>query len=296
MCFSIAIDQPYAPFTHQPGSSLRIPGTSLEAVIYPSKIIIGNFSIELPLGETADSFTALLDLKKGAIFVTVKTPIDYFRYRIRSGGEGVTILFDRGWKKSFFIPCAVKRIDVLEKLSTGNYKKQEWEQIQKRGDLKEILPIWFMAACWFQEGSLPINLIESFKEGFSAIFAPNNKECHTGYKGLPAGFPIADFRAFFASYHASIITIMGSIPSLLVSGRVQNLKIENLFRVDILWSNGSLKKCIIMPLESRTCTLVFPGKTCRLRLNKRDKGSIFKRGDSFLFSLGKPLFLDRFTK
>ena len=89
---------------------------------------------------------------------------------------------------------------------------------------------------------------------------------------------------------------MGSIPSLLVSGRVQNLKIENLFRVDILWSNGSLKKCIIMPLESRTCTLVFPGKTCRLRLNKRDKGSIFKRGDSFLFSLGKPLFLDRFTK
>ncbi len=296
MCFSIAVDQPYAPFTHQPGSTLRIPGTSLEAVIYPSKLTIGNFSIEVPLKESAREFTAILDLKKGAIFVTVKTAIDYFRYRIRANSEGITILFDRGWKKSFFIPCGVKRVEVSEQLSTGSYKKQEWEQIQKRGDLKEILPIWFMAACWFEEGKLPSNLIESFKEGFTAIFAPKKDQSYTGYKGMAASFPLADFRALFATHQDGMITLMESALALLVSGRLQNLKIDTLFTADLLWSNKALKQAILKPLISGVCNINFPGKACRLRLNKKDKGRILTRGESLSFSLGQPLFLDRFTK
>lgn len=295
MCFSIAIDQPYAPFTHEPGATLRIPGTNREAIIYPGRLEIGEFSFDLPLEERAVDFTALLDLKKGAIFVNVRTKSAYFRYRIKAAAvdEGITVVFDRGLRKRFFIPCVVEKPKSFAWLSTGVYKKQEWESVQKRGNIAEILPIWFMASQWFEEGEMPENLLATFQESFGAIFTPRAAR-HTGYKGACASFPFKDFQALFAQYGEKSLRL--SFPHYLACGRVQNLTVDSDFSLDLLWSNKQLKQAIIRPFVDQTCTLHFPGKSCRLRFNKKDKGRTLLSGETLSFIAKQRLFLDRFTK
>lgn len=296
MCFSIKIDQPYAPFTHKPGAKIPIPGTDLFALIYPAKVLIGAFSFILPLEERAKEFTAILDLKKGAIFVTVKTKSAYFRYRIKAEGEGAVLLFDRGIKKRALIPCAVKRPLCLEQISSGVYKKQEWELVQKRGDLKEILPLWFMASQWFEKGEEPQDLVESFQEGFRAIFAPQEEEVYTGYKGSKASFPLKALRSYFAHYEKNRLELLPKVPACLTCGRAERLNLENLFSIDLLWSNARLKQAIITPHETGSALLVFPGKECRLRLKKKDPGTVIRSGESLSYTADQRLYLDRFTK
>lgn len=256
MCFAIKIDQPYALFSRRPPLTWPIPGTNLMATLSPHELVIEGFSVSIPVGEA--SFSAFLDLKKGEIRVFIKEGALYFRYRIKAQGDGIHIIFDRGQKKRYFIPCVVTRPMRLEELSCGVYKKPEVERVKERGELREILPFRFMGAQWFSH-NFPFSTGQSF----------------------------ADLRRLFVDEGITI-------PAKLPCGRVTNLLWDETLEVDFLWSNGRLQKVILTPLVSGERPFFFPGESCRLRYGKKDKGTLVKKGQILSFKKGIKLFLDRF--
>lgn len=287
MRFKIKIDQPYAPFTHQPGAHIPVPGTDLVAVIDPARLEIGEFVLDLPLTSHVTDFSAHLDLKKGIIFVYVTCGKEYWRYHIKAAGQGIHIVFDRGFTKRFLIPATVTRPLFLEEISTGIYKNQEWERLIKRGDLKEIIPLWFMASQWYKKDHPP-EALGDFTMGFSALFYPKKREM-TGYKGPDGVFPLTYLRSLFAQLEGDCLTLMPSLPKPLVCGRAK-LRLGDNCLVEMLWSNGALKKAVITPFMDQEVILDFPGKSCRFLGKEARKGQLLS------CKKGIKLFLDHFSK
>lgn len=303
MHFKITIDQPYVPYTKRFGAFIPIPGSSCIAQVFPAKLCIFDESHNVVLEEAIaltdqiTDFSTHLDLKKGAIFVYVKSRQQYFRYQIKTKEDGIHIRFDRGSKKRLFIKAVTKRPRFLEELATGVYKSPEWEALIRRADPKEITPLWFMASQWYErEGEMRV---EDFAARFDTLFYPREQK-ESGYKGLPGVFPLSTLRALFCTFSQGHLALLPDLPSYMKCGRAR-LLLEDKFIVELLWSNGALKKVILTPLCDQEITLSFPGIACRLRGTLGKKGQILRANNverclSISCQKGIKLFLDHFSK
>lgn len=163
------------PYSHLPGTSLLLPGSSYQIQIFPCLIKI--FDLQLSSIELIDEyhlkiigpveqFTICNDLEKGTIRVWGKSLEGWMMYRIQASQDqkGVRLYVERGPKSRLYFENVLRKesvsdgeyIDLLkseqkftpfqsplcERLSLGINKAQDWELIKRRGILQEIFPFW----------------------------------------------------------------------------------------------------------------------------------------------------------
>lgn len=132
----IRIKTKLAPFSHTPGITALIPGTTFAAEVFPALIRFWDLAgvekkcvkeipcaIEGPLS----TFTVIQDLERGVVTVWQE-------------------------RKCFHILPTLEIVSTRNpghfsqnssmRLSLGSHKKQEWEGIKKRLDFCEIFPLW----------------------------------------------------------------------------------------------------------------------------------------------------------
>ena len=170
----ITIAERLRPYSHLPGTSMLLPGSSYCVEVFPTllrffqltnkePILLGEFKFKLK--GPVDQFTVFNDLEKGAIFVSGKIDEGWFRYHLISAiqGDAVRLIVDKApldgvfieinglnrlLKSKEFLDFFKERvvfepfiIPSCDRLSLGNHKGQDLEMIARRFDLTEILPL-----------------------------------------------------------------------------------------------------------------------------------------------------------
>src|SRR5579872_2254383 len=161
----IEIAERLHPFSHLPGTRCLLPKSNWQLHIFPTLVCLKDkdeLKIILDLVGPVKNFTVEQDLEKGHVSVFGKTAEGFLRYRLMQSEKAVEIHFEKLPNGTMHIdlpsgkilvkenqiqricaslPCA---LDVPpENLSLGMHRSQDWEMVSRRGDLREILPIWF---------------------------------------------------------------------------------------------------------------------------------------------------------
>ncbi|MEG0037218.1 MAG: hypothetical protein RSB82_02100 [Victivallaceae bacterium] len=129
----LRLKQHFKPFSLLPGELYQIPGSRLFAQVFPSLIRIFNeknhLLSEVPIDTDGSlkCFSVMQDLHRGGLTLFSGSN----RYAVSGIGKVL---------KSRSQP--VTKLDSRF-LSFGIHKKQDWQMIYRRRDVKEILPLWF---------------------------------------------------------------------------------------------------------------------------------------------------------
>jgi hypothetical protein len=203
----IKIAERLKPYTHLPGTSCLLPGSSYQIQVFPALIRFFDLSASPQLldeiafdfqGPLKD-FTAQNDLEKGEVRVWGECPSGFVRYSLNScaKGGGVRLTFDKTppggirvssqtinliaqAKESISLfdlepieESSLYRPPSIDRLSLGNHKAQDCELIRRRLDLAEIFPIWHrlgqlvVAPAYHDEAEGTLALIQACQNGLS---------------------------------------------------------------------------------------------------------------------------------
>ncbi len=234
----IKIAERLKPYSHNPGTSCIVPNTSYQVQVFPTRLRIYDLSHSNPklltelifeLQGPLEDFTVQNDLERGEVRVWGKTTSGFIRYTLNScmdqtglllnfektASEGIKIyqegnlrivqpkdsfsLFDSGLIAS----TELFRPPLIERLSLGNHKAQDWELVHRRLDLSEILPIWHRLGQLIPASA---SIYQNETEGTLALL----QMCR---EGLSAGCPEKLVRLWINLYRASMHGIM--VPRLL---------------------------------------------------------------------------------
>lgn len=343
---NITVALRYCPFSHSPGVKCVLPGSSISLQIYPTQILIVDLSTGLqePLATLycemegpVHKFTILQNLEQGWIEIFGNSKQGYFRDRLgavqdREGMVITPIKGKRSWKQqkqekwtlsatenqSFLLsptPTTEKpifyRAPELDRLSLGNHKKQDWDLINRRLDLTEILPIWLRLGQETKnekrktknEGGtllllkeledaienrqierIPERILDLYRAGFSGILTPQlEDEQHQGLS-LPPISNLKDvspltllqkgaqlIRSLFVQWSEDIIKILPALPIPFHCGRYINIDCGTVCSLDVEWSKKQLRRMILRPHETKTILLELPKSIHSYRIRKNFK-------------------------
>ncbi|MEI8365387.1 MAG: hypothetical protein WCF65_03120 [Parachlamydiaceae bacterium] len=150
----IKIAERLRPFSHQPGTPVVLPGSTLRLKVYPERVVVENIAGPVPVAvETLsfhvegplEQFTILQDLEKGCVVVWGHGPLGFVRYRLHASKNGTKVLCyrEKGLaQETSVIAEEVFSMPEVETLSLGNHKGQDWALIRRRMNMEEILPLW----------------------------------------------------------------------------------------------------------------------------------------------------------
>lgn len=172
----ITIAQRCHPFSHQIGTKMLLPKSSLVVQVFPTRIFfcdlnhqMRNFFVSLAFIGPVSGFTVELDLERGLLCVFGQTQRGYMRFLLQAEKEGVLLSMEKIPEQkvectysfaphSFFLekssqfliplPWITEVVTSEERLSLGMHKSQDWDGIRRRLDFKEILPIWHRLSRW----------------------------------------------------------------------------------------------------------------------------------------------------
>jgi len=155
-----------APFSHLPGESCLLPGSSWSLTAYPTRVCLedqkqNQATFSLKLTGPIEGFTVMQDLNRGYVTVYGKAKEGFFSYRLqqkesgitltvkRCPGKGLDFTFEKTTRtllrnETFCFPLSVDHAPLSpEWIHFGCHKKQDWPLVKRRLELSEILPIWF---------------------------------------------------------------------------------------------------------------------------------------------------------
>jgi len=334
----ISIAERLKPFSHLPGAACIIPGTCWEIEAFPTLLRFGK-KIELKLGLTGpvEEFTLQQDLEKNCVWVFGKAKEGFYRLRIEGSDSGFDLYAEKmppipgplKAKESFHIGAEVLFISnpAFERLSLGSHKSQDWDQVQRRSDLKEILPILF---CLGQKIPLiapqPLtgtarllelptdrnqaaSALEAFlKAAFAKILVPRlTDDDHQGLVPEEAAEGNPSFllqegaklvRSLFFKQNERRIKFLPHLPVPLDCGRMTDLKAPGIGTLDLEWSKKLLRRCIVRASTSGEVVVELQSelKTFRVRTSLKEKGRRQSASEPLLLEAGKSYYLDCFQK
>ena len=312
----ITIARKLAPFSHTPGTSCVIPGTTSLIQAFPSLLRFHNFEYSIPLQGGSVEFTLQQDLEKNCIFIFGKDREKFYRFRLRAFDEGFELFSEKTKEKkifaaqvSFYLPSQVER------LSLGSHRGQDWDLVMRRFDLREILPTLFSLG-----QKLPLippqplcgtahllseERLEGFcKMAFSSLLVPHLKD--EKYLGSLPDESIQGDPFFLLQEGAKLIRSLffrqnerrlEFLPSLLFdAGRLIHLQAPGVGEIDLEWASKKVRRIIIRASQSGEVILSFFDrvKGYRLRKNEQPKGVKRSPLDPLLLENGKIYFLDNF--
>lgn len=354
----VVIAQRFAPFSHNlHGTSCVIPGSAIKATIYGTRLFLHDICAHLsqPIGEVIfegiegpiEEFTVQQDLEKQIVKIRGRGKNGYFFYTLKAHTNtlqlslhkapintrliGLGEIISPGEEKSILSnlltldPSSKK----LERLSLGSHKKQEWERIYQRKDLREILPFWFFLGQQLPPPIFSKNRTPSMLEECKSALAENKPEkteellldliriCFDGifnpiaqdtyYQGLRIN-PLSSecsplalltegthlIRSFFVQTSSNQLKLLPHLLPQLHCGRMQGVYWGKGNNLELEWRQKKIRK-VLLEVKRETFELILPSEIqqCRMiNLSTKEKKSIFKPFNLEL-SEGR-YFLDRF--
>lgn len=346
----INIAQRLRPFSHTPGTSALIPRSSLAAQIFPTRILLTDLatseknSLLWVLSGPFEGFTIVQDLERMQIRVFADAQEGYFRLRFAAKEEGLSLFVERApkeisfvWneekkvlkeKEEWILPISITLFTPLkERLSLGSHKKQDWDLVKKRGDMREILPVWlrlfvslsnapkvgtasFLEKCNIEnKNELEKQFLNLFQIGFEGILVPRlTDDQHQGIikeGALPKDAnPLALLseggrliRSLFFRAEKNILYLLPALPKGFAFGRFTNIS-SDWGEFDLEWSKKTLRKAVFRAKKTGRLELVLQKQiqNFRVRNSHRDKGKTFSRETPLLVEEDHTYILDRFQK
>lgn len=323
----IEIKMGLAPFSHTPGICALIPGTFYEAEIFPALVRIYSLETyqrvlvkEFPIKITGPQkeFTVFQDLMRGVISVSSSQ----MRYHILPNAE---LSFE---KKSGLVSNLSS-----ERLSLGSHKAQDFEMIKRRGDFKEIFPLWHRIALSIpklparvsHEGMFSLideidDVIKAgrpekilfafeklFRAGFRGMFVPRlNDDEHQGIvlNHTLTETPLhllaetgALITSLFVQSDQETLKILPALPPEFFAGKYLNYQ-TSFARVHFEWSKKTIRRVVIEALADQPLCLAFSSELKSYRLSLGLKGRDEKKSvhDKLAIKSGSIYVLDRFER
>ncbi len=343
----ISIAERLMPFSHTPGAACIIPGTAWEIEAFPTLLRIGRGKIELKLKLTGpiEDFTLQQDLEKNCVWIFGKAKEGYYRLRIEGSDSGFDLFAEKTpaeglsyegtahgtfqKKDHLHLPQEVVFVkkSIHERLSLGSHKDQNWDLVQKRSDLKEMLPILFCLGQKMpyippqplkgtarlleipKDRNLAAVAIQTFLQAaFTKIFIPRLvDDQHQGLAPVESAegnrfFLVQEggkmVRNLFFQQNERRLKILPLLPTPLDSGRMIHLKANGIGEIDFEWSKKTLRRLIIRATTPGDIIFEMPPeiKSFRVRKSLNEKGKKQNSHDPLLVEEGKTYFLDRFQK
>lgn len=293
----INIAERLKPFSHVPGISCLLPGSTLRLQIYPSLIRVDDLAGPHPImlseitmnvkGPVKD-FTVQQDLEKGNILVWGHGSSGYFRHKQEA---------ENRYQPNHF-----------ERLSLGSHKAQQWPQVHFRLSFDEIFPHWVRLAQWIppqknvREGTLvlldaceeailsnrPETILPVFQKlymaSFEGMLSPRLQD--TDFQGfeIPTLTPTSSatpltllkegarlIRSLFFSTNNREARILEALPPEFHCGRFLGLDWPGVGTVDLEWSKKRVRRVILNSQSSGEIFLNFKDvKQYRLRYESKE--------------------------
>lgn len=339
----IKIAQRLSPFSHVPGAGCLVPGTFWELEAFPTLLRFGKkIDVKLQLTGPVSEFTLQQDLEKNCVWVFGKAQEGYYRLKVEANDEGFILHADRVPEKGLTTSHGVlhKKQNILiraefpfslrtakERLSLGSHKNQDWDGVQKRCDLREILPTLFMLGQKLppipmqkmlgtakllelpKDRALATFSLENFfKAAFTKILVPRLKDDQ--YQGIAPDEPVDGNPAFLVQEGAKMVRglffkqnerrleFLPFLPIPFDCGRLIQLQVQGVGEIDLEWSKKLLTTVIIRATTPGEVVLVLQKelKSLRVRTRLKEKGHRQKGDEPLLLKAGHTYYLDRFQK
>ncbi len=312
------------PFSHTPGMSAVIPGSCSILQAFPTLLRLDDLDWKMPLTGPVRGFTLQQDLEKNCIYVFGRAKEGYFRIRVEAHDGGFRLIVEKGPFPSGFLDKEIvfQTPTPFERLSLGNHKAQDWDLIQRRMDLKEILPLLFclgqkiplispqpvtgtaaLLSLPSDRSKLEEALLSFCKAAFKDLLIPRLvDDQHQGLipEGPAGGNPFfllqegyKMIRSLFFHQNERRLALLPNLPISFDAGRITHLKAPGIGEIDLEWSKKILRRVEIRAESSGDVLLGLQKEIESYRVGKKKK---FKRGEPLLLEAGKTYHLDRFEK
>ncbi|MGD2168644.1 MAG: hypothetical protein PVI40_00185 [Chlamydiota bacterium] len=354
---NISIAERLKPFSHTYGINCLIPGTQWKVKAFPTYWVFKNietfkeFTVDVEISGPYQEFTCLQDLEKGKVTIFFQSQKGYFRFDIMGFSEGIELIFVKGTPEGVSIITKKNEQKIypkdrilltsseekmgsfsseFERLSLGASKKQDWDLMMRRKDLREIFPIWMKAASSTSNKQHPFShpvldqckrLIHEgrthelydafsllFQLSFEGMMCPTIEDKnHLKVFDKPLA-PISAFeimqkgaeliRSLFFQQKEDHLFILPNLPSKMICGRFIKIYSEDIGVIDFEWSKGKIKKFILHACSNKTIHLHFQKEIGEYRLKQKlsDKGIIINSKEALNIRSGNTYILDRFQK
>lgn len=320
----IKIGERLRPFSLIPGAACVIPGSSVVIEAFPTLLRIAGREWKMPLTGPVAGFTLQQDLEKNAVFIFGKAKEGYFRIRVEAKSSGFQITSEKGPLKSAHIDAEVLYLSkpIFERLSLGSHKSQDWDQVQRRCDLKEILPALFCLGQkvplilpqpltgtarlleWPDDRKELTPAIEAFfKAAFKDILVPRLMDDQ--HQGLVPEEPVKGdpffllqegakkIRALFFKQNERRLAFLPNLPIPFDSGRMLGIQAPGIGEIDFEWSKKRLRRVILRAITSGEVLFELQNEIKTFRVGKKKK---LRKDEPLLLEAGKTYHLDRFQK
>jgi hypothetical protein len=339
----IKIAERLHPFTHLPGMCCLLPGSSLCLQLFPARIRLYDLSKrhredlgELILGLTGPvrDFTAIQDLERGEVRLSGHALEGYFRLVCRplAAEKKMAFAIMKGNipvelnTEAVVLTKEAMAPAVIERLSLGSHKAQDWTLMQRRKSLQEILPIWFslgqlmpqppQAPCGglLQEcrdlidkcdrEKLSPAFLKVFLAAFSDMLVPHLKDENFGGFSFPEApeslSPLvlltegaAQIRRLFLQQEGSRLAILPVLPPELPCGRGLGWHCPPYGRLDLEWTKKAVRRLIFHAECDGSITFLFPPDLKEFRFQKKERLSC---GSTISIEKGQDYLLDNFRR
>lgn len=334
---SIAIAERLHPFFHQFGKSFLIPGSHWKVAIFPTRLLFTEvdgakkqFAVDFSLRGPIKGFTAELDLERGLISVWGTSEGGFIRYRLFAKKDGIWIQIEKApdgrlvcthtlsfaqfqltQQEHLLIPIELAYSPVntvAEQLSLGNHKKQDWELVRRRMDLKEIFPQWLRlgqltphADSSGIEGMYGLletcrsliaqerkpEIAQAFRSLFIAAFegicVPRTFDCEfqgivsSSQNQMAPAIPLLTqsaqlIRSLFFTEKAGVIALLPCLPPEFHCGRFVDVKTESGSTVHFEWTKKFLRTAMIASANGDKLILRLPKEVVRFRVQRKVSG------------------------
>ncbi|MBM3184411.1 MAG: hypothetical protein FJZ64_03805 [Chlamydiae bacterium] len=189
-----------------------------------------------------------------------------------------------------------------ERLSLGICKKQDWDLVLRRFDLREILPVLFGLLQKMpnreENGVLEPGDLEAFcRTAFTGILVP----CHEDllFQGIQSPlkntFSFQAIRSLFFEQQGTNLSLLPRNP--FPTGRLTNLQVKNVGEMDLEWASGKLKRAILRTSTSSEISLQLQDlHSFRMRTSLSQKGNRHLNNAPLFIESNTTIFFDRFQK
>lgn len=318
----IQIKERLRPFSHTAGTSCVIPKSTAVLKAYPTLLQVDlqdkSYEYLLPIQGPVEGFTLQQDLERQAVFVFGRAKEGFFRIRIEAKDSAIVLEGEKGLVFSKTIPISLNTPQkTIERLSLGSHKKQDWDHLRKRKDLKEILPFLFSLAQMLPSSFSKEEAIQFPKEKkelerylnlfflsfFEGIGVPRiSDEEHQGLS-LKIDAKVDRFsllkeleqklRALFFFQEGDTLSFLPELLPSFHAGRMIHLEAKEIGIVDLEWTKKKLKRVWIHTKKERTVHLKLPKEIQRFRMNKKES---LLADTPLLLKANRSYFFDRFEK
>lgn len=344
----IKITERLRPFSHTPGMYCILPGSSLRLQIFPALLVVHDLSeaepqlmaeIPVPVKGPVKEFTIQLDLEKSALHVWGESDQGYFRYQIRSAPQPFHMLLESDKGLSSWSPnpsfnhasFQVQKISsqpknyspaLIDRLSLGSHKSQDWDMVKRRGELVEILPAWLRLGQLIKvpdnisyegtaallkvcQNASKLEAYEAFQNlfnvAFEGVLSPSLKD--NQHQGFELALPPSSLsplilltegakaiRSLFIRAHKNEIFVLPCLPPQFHCGRFLQVRCDHLGLLDVEWTKKAIRCMVFHAETTESIHFHFPKDVLRFRLN----GQSYPAGKPIDVEKGQLYTFDRF--